>query len=111
MDYIGTVPPKLWDTAIAIARKEKFPRKQPPDTPYVILKKISDSQLIALSGIFQKQAIDLFVLGISHPSLQNKDRVEIEDDVRLQARQDADNLLARAVHTSSISNQPVMNRK
>lgn len=97
MMYIGTVPPKVWDIALQIARRDAIPMPQPEDSPYITLKQINNNQLLILSGVFRKQAIDVNIVPISTPGLKDKDSVPIEERDWEIAREDSLKLLTKAV--------------
>jgi len=106
MTYIGTVPPKVWDIAIHIARRDSVPIPQPEDSPYILLKQVNDKQLLILSGCFHKQAIDITISMICVPETKEKDIAPIQEIDREAAREDAMKLLAKAVEEHSNANKP-----
>lgn len=76
MDFIGSVPKPIWDKALEISKKESFPVEQPETCPYIIIMHIADKQILALTGSFRRQHIDLFLTEVSPPG-------EITDPVTL----------------------------
>lgn len=115
MDYIGSVPPKIFALVLDIARKESYPIDQPQDCPYILLVRVNDKQLLALSGLFSKQHIDLMIIEISRPDTTEKDRISIDQKDWNKAHAYAQELLAKALiqnsHTSSTTSQPPKDRE
>lgn len=102
MEYIGSVPTKLWEKAQAIATAKEYPVAQTPDCPYIILVKFSQDQLLALAGYFSKQHIDLNIIEVCSPGCTPKTRVSIPQLDWNKAHNYAQELLARAFsHASS----------
>lgn len=110
MINIGTIPIALWGKAQSIAKKQAYPERQPPTCPYIILKKVNDKQLLALTGMFSKQAIDLYIVEVTAPDISQKEREHIDETYWNEAHIYANELLKRAVEfsqlTPSISKQP-----
>lgn len=115
MINIGTTPIALWEKVQDIAKKQTYPERQPPNCPYVILKKVNNNQLLALSGMFSKQAIDLYIIEVQSPNTTPKNRERIDETYWNEAHVYANELLKRAVESSqltpSISKQPGMKQK
>lgn len=110
MINIGTTPVALWEKVQAIAKQQKYPTHQPPNCPFIILVKVNDKQSLALSGIFSKQAIDLYIIEVIAPGTTPKDRECIDESYWDEAHTYANELLKRAIdfsqRTSSTINQP-----
>lgn len=108
MDFIGSIPKPIWDKALEISRKESFPEEQPEDCPYIILARIKDKQLLALTGTLKRQHIDLYLTDVFPPG----DIVKYtppEPGVKHKANRLIWELISKALtsflHTSSINNQ------
>lgn len=105
MTYLGTVPPKVWDIAIRKARAESIPIPQPEDTPYILIKQVSETLLIAMSGVFKQQAIDVYIIPVYPPGLKPKNMEAVQGKDIQEARDAAMSLLTQAVeeHANEIN--------
>jgi len=115
MTMIGTIPVGAWKECLKIAHSNKFKTRQQPDCPYIILMRVTNMQAICLSGYFHKQAVDLFLVEIDAPQINERERIPIPDEAYWEARSKANDLLSMALHnhaqfvsgdTSSTNNQP-----
>lgn len=109
MINIGTTPIALWEKVQKLAQ-QGYPTRQPKNCPFIVLVKVNDKQLLALSGMFSKQAIDLYIVEVTAPNIKPKDREYIDESYWDEAHSYANELLKRAVDSSqltpSITNQP-----
>lgn len=106
MEFIGSIPSLVWKEALDISRKEGFPVEQPDACPYIILKHISDKQLLVLTGTLKRQHIDLFLTSVFPPG-DTKDFDPPEPYINHKANRDIWELISKALisflHTSSIN--------
>lgn len=101
MDYIGSVPTNLWDTVQKIATSEAYPMEQPDRCPYILLCRVNEGQVLALSGLYAKGHIDLMVIEVQKPGLSEKDREPIDQLLWNKAHALAQELMARAFSQNS----------
>lgn len=96
MEYIGSIPIKIWLLAQEIARKESYPIEQPPNCPYVILLHISDSQLLTLTGSHKRQHIDLFITDV-YPPKDHDNYIRTSGTTQAEAERQSWELISKAL--------------
>ena len=101
MDYKGTTTLELWKASQKIAQEQGYPIEQPPHCPYIIVKKVSENQLLAIAGCYKKGRIDVFIVEVRSPKIKPEDRKPIPDEAWEEAREVADELLSRAIEATS----------
>lgn len=109
MGFIGTIPKRIWNIALEIAKEEPYPVKQPENCHYIILSHTTDKQLIVLSGVLRRQHIELHITNVIHPS-DLKNIITPDQNTIYKANISAWTLISKALaqflHTRSIDKQP-----
>lgn len=97
MEFVGSIPQDLWKKVLEISKKESFPEEQPEDCPYIILKHITEKQILALTGSLKRQHTDLYLTDVFPPG-EYKEHVIPEPRVKHEASMLTWQLIGKALN-------------
>ena len=69
MINLGRTTPEIWEK-VEKTLKEKFQDIQTENAPYIIIKQVSDVQMLAVQGYYTSGNYDVYLLTISDPALK-----------------------------------------